>query len=75
MKLEDYKKAKLDPMFLNFTVKICEDCYLSVCEGSASGGVILRTTSKNLDKNALKFSKRFNVFFKKLLIKNRVLCI
>lgn len=61
MKIKEYMKEKDQPLFRNYTVRICEECYLSVCVGTPAGGVILRSVSPNYQKNVMKCSKTSNV--------------
>ena len=61
MRLDDYEKAKKDPLFANYTVRLCEDCYLSVSNGTEAGGVIMRSAHPTNKTTALKFTKKFNV--------------
>ena len=58
---EDYNKVKKDPLFIHRSVRICEECYLSVCSGTPAGGTQQRSANPNYAKNIFKFSKSSNV--------------
>ncbi len=63
MQFKDYQQAKHEPLFINYTLRICEECYLNVCTGTAAGGIRLRSANPNYNKNVFKFTKTGNVLF------------
>jgi len=77
MSIKEYTEEKNKALFRNYTVRICEDCYLNICTGTPAGGILLRSKSPNSQKNIMKYSKVSNVLYYTILnafliiIKNR----